>query len=52
MHEWTSALTYEQADQQLKQQLLTIRELNAATLPDATSRVTKILDAKYVNADL
>ena len=52
MHEWTSALTYEQADQQLKQQLLTIRELNAATLPDATSRVTKILDAKYEKANL
>ena len=29
-----------------------IRELNAATLPDATSRVTKILDANYEKADL
>ena len=52
MHEWESALTYEQADQQLKQHLLTIRELNEATLNDATSRVTEILDAKYEKADL
>jgi len=35
--------------EQLTQQLLSSRELNAA---DATSRVTRILDAKYEKADL
>ena len=49
MHNWQSDLSYEEAEEQLKQQLLSIRELNAA---DATSRVTQILDAKYEKADL